>query len=134
MKKVHNCRRLKGNKFIQCIENNSYSAKNMNLTFHPKNSVNVKHFYTNQQYAVVQNLEIKPNEISYNFPHSTLRIRMDMRFNYLIAIMDAKLNFFTVSSPDLFPRLILNWKAKDEEESMLIYMKVHTCVWYLNII
>ena len=98
------------------------------LAFHPKNSVNVKHFYTNQQYAVVQNLEIKPNVISYNFPHSTLRIKMDMRFHYLIAIMDPKMNFFTVSSPDLFPRLFLNWKAKDEE-SMLIYMKVHSFVF-----
>ena len=130
MKNVSDCTRLRGDKLIQCIENNSYSAKNLNLSFSPKTSVNVKHFYANRQYAMVQNLEIKPNVIQYNYPHSTLKIRMEKGLHYLIAIMDPKLNFFTGSSPDLFPRLLLNWKPKGEE-NMLIYMKVHTCVLYL---
>ena len=97
----------------------------MNFSFNHNNSVNVRHFYTNHQYAMIQNLEIKPNVITYNFPHKTLRIKMDMRLHYSVVIMDPKLNFITFSSPDLFPRLFLDvdWKGK-EEESMLIYMKV----------
>ena len=95
----------------------------MILGFSHNNSVNVRHFYANHQQALIQNLEIKPNVITYNFPHKTLKISMDMRLHYSVIIMDPKLNFITISSPDLFPRSLINWKAQGEE-SMLLYMKV----------
>ena len=95
----------------------------MNLSFSHENSVNVRHFYANQQQALIQNLEIKPNIITYNFPHKTLKIKMDMRLHYSFVIMDPKLNFITISSPDLFPRSFINWKTQGEE-GLLLYMKV----------
>ena len=58
------CMKFKGDKFIKCIEKNSYSAQKLNLSFSKNDSVRVQNFYQNSHQALGQNLEIKPGVIN----------------------------------------------------------------------
>ena len=117
------CKKFKGDKFIKCIEKNSYPAQKTKLSFNKNNSVRVQNFYQNIHQALGQNLEIKPGIINYENPLYTLQIKMDSALQYFIYITDPKMNFIAFSSPDFIPRILLRWKPKDKER-MLIFMKV----------
>ena len=114
--------KLKGEKFVKCIETHALSSKIMNFSLSPEHSAKIKYSYINPVHALVKNLEVKPDVIRHEKPRETLQIKMDNRFQYFVYITDPKMQFFTDSSPDFIPRIFLNMKPK--ADSMFVYMKV----------
>ena len=100
----------KGKKFIECIENNSYTAKELLLTGEhfstpEKYLTKSKGYFANNMSAIHQYFNIDPGDITYE-SQTTLWITLNTSVNYYIYLMDPKLHI-TSDSPDIVPRILL---------------------------
>ena len=100
----------KGKKFIECVENNSYTAKELLLTgvdfsTPEKYLTKSKGYFANNMSAIHQYFTIDPGDITYE-SQTTLWITLNKSLNYYIYLMDPKLHI-TSDSPDIVPRILL---------------------------
>ena len=112
-----------GDNFLQCIEQNSYTALNM-IT---NSSVVVNTFYWNSFTILCQNLEPETEVLKSIEINSTLTVAIQLNnslYNDII-IWDPKMQFMSFSTPDMIPKIHLRRKPmSDSEDSVLVYMKV----------
>ena len=100
----------KGKKFIECIENNTYTAKELLTTGQDfstpeKYLTKCKGYFANNMSAIHQYFMIDPGDITYE-SQTTLWITLNKSLNYYIYLMDPKLHI-TSDSPDIVPRILL---------------------------
>ena len=100
----------KGKKFIECIENNTYTAKELLVTGQDfstpaKYLTKSKGYFANNMSAIHQYFKIDPGDITYE-SQTTLWITLNKSLNYYIYLMDPKLHI-TSDSPDIVPRILL---------------------------
>ena len=101
--------------FINCIENNAYSAKDI-IQYIP-NEYRLENFYTVQYRGIVKSLHIdtggKPTYFYY--------LRFNGNIRYYIYFTDIKLQFIP-GNPSMIPRTML--PIKEREGQILLYLEV----------
>ena len=98
------CKNEYGGKFIQCIEERAFTTEEI----FPKTRKHyeVKQFYSDYIYGLVQSVDIRPGVISKK-QTKTLAIKMNRNMSYHIQFHDSNLKFYK-AIPDTLPRSTLH--------------------------
>ena len=111
------CLNLTGNKFIDCVEDKSYSISEILPDY---SACEVKHFYVSEWWGLAKSVEIEEGAISNNVL-STPFIHLNENITYMIMLTDPKLQLYT-ASPDVISRSLLT--IKQEAGQYHFYVKV----------
>ena len=112
------CIEATGDKFLQCIEQNSYSALNLITNSSP---VVVNTFYWNRLSILCHNLEPETDVLKSIEMNSTLTVAIQLNnslYNDII-IWDPKMQFMSFSTPDMIPRIHVKRKPMSDPEDYL---------------
>ena len=84
----------KGDTFIKCIEQNTYSIKDiLNQSFVSNDAFQVKSFYANNYYQMIHSLEFDDGMITHD-SRTTHTVKFNNHISYKVFIMDPRIQIF----------------------------------------
>ena len=113
------CMEYRGTEFIDCIEKNAFSSKEVFLNTTRSWPVTSKHFYTNNISAVLHYVE--DGGITQKVT-DTLILALNSSLQYYIHFTDPKLQV-TSDNPNIVPRILLT--LKEHGDGFIVYLKVY---------
>ena len=113
------CMEYRGTEFIDCIEKNAFSSKEVFLNNTRPWPVTSKHFYTNNITAVLHYVE--DGGITQKIT-DTLILALNSSLQYYIHFTDPKLQV-TSDNPNIVPRILLT--LKEHGDGFIVYLKVY---------
>ena len=113
------CMEYRGTEFIDCIEKNAFSSKEVFLNTTRSWPVTSKHFYTNNISAVLHYVE--DGGITQKIT-DTLILALNSSLQYYIHFTDPKLQV-TSDNPNIVPRILLT--LKEHGDGFIVYLKVY---------
>ena len=113
------CMEYRGTEFIDCIETNAFSSKEVLLNTTRSWPVTSKHFYTNNISAVLHYVE--DGGITQKVT-DTLILALNSSLQYYIQFTDPKLQVIS-DSPNIVPRILLT--LKERGDGFIVYLKVY---------
>ena len=128
------CKGFEGDQFIQCIEGDVYSVRDINMTtfsYYNKTryDVKAKPFYINKYHGIGFALDMESAMITH-LAMESLQLNLNNSLSYFIQIMDPKLQMLS-DNPDAVPRIMIS--KRENTGSFLIYLKVSLSKWYTSV-
>ena len=124
------CKEYNGEQFIHCIEEETYSLNDVNMTttttannyMISNNVVRVKSFFVDLHWhGIAQSMELKTGVITEEIPRS-LQLILNNSLSYKIRVMDPKLQIPLSDNPDSMPRII--FRKQKNTTALFVYLKV----------